>query len=56
MRKQDPESQVPISIKSLLSSPSPHDALDEEISKVWLENEEKAKKIAREWTLEYAHE
>ncbi|CAG8725193.1 4985_t:CDS:2, partial [Dentiscutata erythropus] len=45
-----------LSIQALLSYPNPYDPIEEDIGKLWIENEEEAIAIARDWTWEYARE
>ena len=47
-------SSLLISIQSLLNEPNPDDPLDTIIANKWKEDPEGAKKIAREWSHQYA--
>jgi ubiquitin-conjugating enzyme E2 N len=46
---------VLISIQALLSAPNPDDPLAEDVAKHWRSSEVEALKVAKEWTLKYAH-
>jgi ubiquitin-conjugating enzyme E2 N len=46
--------QVCLSIQALLASPNPDDPLDNKVATQWKNNNEQAKKTAKEWTKKYA--
>lgn len=46
---------VLLSIQALMSSPNPDDPLDPQVAKHWVENEEDALRIAREWCRQHAN-
>ncbi|XP_017067969.1 ubiquitin-conjugating enzyme E2 N [Drosophila eugracilis] len=43
-----------LSIQALLSAPNPDDPLVNDVAQLWKEDEDKALRKAREWTLKYA--
>lgn len=47
-------SKILLSISSILDDPNPDDPLEPEIAKIYKEDIEKFKRIAREWTIRYA--
>eukprot|EP00735_Rhodelphis_limneticus_P013803 TRINITY_DN775_c0_g1::TRINITY_DN775_c0_g1_i1::g.18339::m.18339 TRINITY_DN775_c0_g1::TRINITY_DN775_c0_g1_i1::g.18339 ORF type:complete len:152 (+),score=24.76,sp/Q94A97/UBC35_ARATH/77.55/6e-82,UQ_con/PF00179.21/2.4e-51,Prok-E2_B/PF14461.1/4.3e-05,UEV/PF05743.8/0.023,RWD/PF05773.17/0.06 TRINITY_DN775_c0_g1_i1:43-498(+) len=47
---------VLLSIQALLSAPNPNDPLNEQAAKHWRENEDEARRMARDWTRQFAME
>lgn len=45
---------VLLSIQALMGAPNPDDPLDNDVAKIWKENEPQAIANAREWTKKYA--
>ncbi|EPY50173.1 ubiquitin conjugating enzyme Ubc13 [Schizosaccharomyces cryophilus OY26] len=45
---------VLLSIQALMGAPNPDDPLDNDVAKIWKENEQQAISNAREWTQKYA--
>mmetsp|Transcript_47228 Transcript_47228/g.96209 ORF Transcript_47228/g.96209 Transcript_47228/m.96209 type:complete len:155 (+) Transcript_47228:98-562(+) len=45
---------VLLSIQCLLSAPNPDDPLDNNVAKMWTDNEAEAHRIAQEWTKKFA--
>ena len=46
---------VLLSIQGLMSSPNPDDPLDPAVARHWVDNEEEALQVARQWTNMYAN-